>query len=460
MRLRKAELRRRVNGDMELRFESQGLTSYAGLELLRSHFGRIGLARCIGRHLGRIAPASDFGVVPMLTLVLMLLISGGRRVRHLSYLESDPMILRSCGLARLPTARSVGRWLGGFGAAQLEALSQLNDEVVRAGIERAGLCRLTLDVDGSVVSTGLKVEGAQRGYNPHRRKVPSYYPISAYEAQSGQVVRIVNRPGNVHDGKASLEFLEALLSQLRTDAADRERLLEFRMDGAFFRKDVLDLLNMAQAEYAIKVPFYRWLGLKQLIRIRRRWQPVDAGVSYFDKQLRVSAWDRRLRVVVYRKRVHHATRKNFQLDLFDPDDGYYEYSAIVTNKALSGRYLWHFMCGRGTHEKVYGELKNGFAFNCLPTQRYGANSPWQALSVLAFNLMRGFQVATTARRRSANRKRRALYRFRSIHTIRYQCLHRAGLLIRPNGRSILEVGTAPAVRKHFSRIHRQLQNAA
>ena len=49
--------------------------------------------------------------------------------------------------------------------------------------------------------------------------------------------------------------------------------------------------------------------------------------------------------------------KNFQLDIFDPSDGHYEYSAVVTNKSLSGSALWSFMSGRGVHEKVYGELK-------------------------------------------------------------------------------------------------------
>jgi hypothetical protein len=65
----------------------------------------------------------------------------------------------------------------------------------------------------------------------------------------------------------------------------------------------------------------------------------------------------------------------------------------VTNKAITGRTLWFFMCGRGTHEKVYAELKNGFAFDCVPTQSYQANSAWQVLSILAFNLMRGLQAS-------------------------------------------------------------------
>ena len=95
--------------------------------------------------------------------------------------------------------------------------------------------------------------------------------------------------------------------------------------------------------------------------------------------------------------------KNYQLDLFDPDDGYFEYSAIVINKEVTGRALWYFMCGRGTHEKVYGELKSGFAFDCLPTQRYHEGSAWQVFSIIAFNLMRAMQAGTTEWR-PTNRK--------------------------------------------------------
>jgi hypothetical protein len=46
----------------------------------------------------------------------------------------------------------------------------------------------------------------------------------------------------------------------------------------------------------------------------------------------------------------------------------------VTNKTLNGPGPWAFMCGRGVHEKVYGELKSGFAFDCVLTMRYAANS--------------------------------------------------------------------------------------
>ena len=63
-----------------------------------------------------------------------------------------------------------------------------------------------------------------------------------------------------------------------------------------------------------------------------------------------------------------------------------------------------------------------------------------------------YRKATSAAARTTNRKRRSLWRFESIHTLRYQCLHRAGLLIRPQGRWTLDVGIASAVKERFMSI--------
>ena len=100
-------------------------------------------------------------------------------------------------------------------------------------------------------------------------------------------------------------------------------------------------------EYALKVPLWKWLGLLPVIASRRRWTRVDPYVEGFATTLHLECWGRSERVVVYRKRVSHESRKNFQLDLFSPDDGHYEYSAVATNKTLAIPALWHFMAGRG-----------------------------------------------------------------------------------------------------------------
>jgi len=90
MRLRKADLRGRVNANLEFRFTHPGLTSYAGLEFVRRYVGTIRLVHQLRRYLNAHVPRTDFGIPSMILLLLALVISGGRRVRHLLYLEAIP----------------------------------------------------------------------------------------------------------------------------------------------------------------------------------------------------------------------------------------------------------------------------------------------------------------------------------------------------------------------------------
>ena len=56
---------------------------------------------------------------------------------------------------------------------------------------------------------------AFRGYNPHFKKDPSYYPLLAHLAQTGHILRLKNRPGNVHDSRGAVRFLGELIDELR-----------------------------------------------------------------------------------------------------------------------------------------------------------------------------------------------------------------------------------------------------
>jgi hypothetical protein len=161
-------------------------------------------------------------------------------------------------------------------------------------------------------------------------------------------------------------------------------------------------------------------------------------------------------VVIYRKRVRHETPKNFQLDLFAPDDGYFEYSAVTTNKALGPAALWAFMTGRGAQEKTYGELKGEFAFDVVPTQDYGANSAWQHLSVLAHNLVRSFQLQTLATPKPRSRKRTYAFALRSMRTLRFLLIARAGRLARIDGRQVLRLTRNPATEALYRRVSHAL----
>jgi transposase len=58
--------------------------------------------------------------------------------------------------------------------------------------------------------------------------------------------------------------------------------------------------------------------------------------------------------------------------------------------------------------------------------------------------------------RSATRTRRSRRRFETIHTLRYLCLHRAGVIVRPDVYATLDAGSTPAVADRFTRLDRLL----
>ena len=89
MRLRRADLRRRVNGQMEYRCGLQQVTSHAGLELVREFVQGRRFRERVRRLVGNAFPNTDFGTVPMLLLLLGLLMVGGRRIWHLRYVRSS-----------------------------------------------------------------------------------------------------------------------------------------------------------------------------------------------------------------------------------------------------------------------------------------------------------------------------------------------------------------------------------
>jgi hypothetical protein len=345
----------------------------------------------------------------------------------------------------------VANWLKQFTQRSVQALRTLNRDLLGAHLRRLRLPRLTIDVDGTVISTGGQVGWAFRGFNPHQRKKPSYYPLLAHLAQTGQILDLRNRPGNVPDSRGAARFLSALISDLRRRLG-RAVPLEFRMDAAFFQQDVLRLLQRRRCAYAIKVGFWKWVGLKARVAAQRDWTRLSDVLSAFEATVPCAPWGLTLRVVIYRRRVQHETRKNFQLDLFSPDDGHFEYSAVTTNTTLRPAALWDFMAGRGAQEKTLAELKGEFALDVVPTNHYGANSAWQQLCVLAHNLLRSFQLDTLATPKPRSRKRTYAYVLRSMRTLRFLLVVRAGRLTRLGNRQVLRLPRNPATETLYERV--------
>jgi hypothetical protein len=448
----------RVKGFLPIRFTDEELTSFGGLELIRRFLRTSGLLARLKEVFAVREFDTDYSSYRMALALIAMLIVGGSRLRHLRLLAHDPLVLRFAQLTRLPDIRTTSRWLGSLTEGVRERISELMREVTYESARLAGVTRATLELDGTVLRTGLCAEGAERGFNPHHPKDKSYYPLTAHLAQTGQLLGIRNRSGNVHDSQGALEMLRALVTDIR-DALGRIPI-EVRLDGAFFQAPILRFLADSGVEYALKVPMWRWLELRRPIAERKRWTQIKPRLSAFAMELSVPKWELKQRVVVYRKHVSGETRKNFQLDLFTPDDGHYEYSVVATNKSLTPAALWDFMAGRGGHEKTLGELKTHLAFDTIPAQDWDANCAWQLLVGLTHNLIRHFQLTTTAVKRPKGRKRTTLFVMQTLRTLRFELINVPARLARPQGRQELRVAAPPQTRLRYEATLESLNRAA
>ena len=85
-----------------------------------------------------------------------------------------------------------------------------------------------------------------------------------------------------------------------------------------------------------------------------------------------------------------------------------------------------------------------------------ANSAWQQLSILAHNLIRSFQLDTLAVPKPRSRKRTYTYLFRSMRTLRFLLIARAGRLTRIGGRNVLRLAHNPATEALYASIDDRL----
>ena len=416
MQRSKAGVRGKATNRIEIRFEDQLPTAHAGLVLYQRLFARLGLKerlRGCFRHL----PGSPVYAPHVIALLLVVhLVMGFRELRDTRYYSDDEMVRRTLGLRHLPEVSTVSRMLAGTDERSADNVRGLARQLVLERAAALGLARVTLDFDGSVLGTKRRAEGTAVGFNKRKKGLRSYYPLFATVAQTGQVLDLHHRPGNVHDSNGAEAFMRGCVARVR--AALPGARLESRMDSAFFSEDILDRLDALGVEYTASVPFERFTELKALIEGRRRWRRANRTMSFFEPAWKPKSRGRRRRLVVVRTRTRLQRKGPVQLDLFVPHVRGYEFKVVVTNRRVKAKSVVAFHDGRGSQEGVFAELKSQCRMEYIPTGKLAGNRTYTLAAILAHNLTRELQMASRSPQRRTTPKRAALWAFDQMHTIR------------------------------------------
>ena len=443
MKRSKSEVHGKARDVLDVRFEEQQLTSFSGLLIFQRFFAKLGLKERLRQSFRHLRGSEIYSHHVIVMMLIVHLVLGYRELRDARYYHDDEMVKRLLGLKHLPEVSTVSRALASADARSVENLRAENRRLVRERLSELELARVTADFDGSVQSTGRHAEGTAVGFNKKKKGARSYYPLFGTVAQTGQVLDVHHRPGNVHDSNGAEHFIEECVDEIWHALPKAQ--IETRVDSAFFSEAIVEALHGRGVEFTASVPFERFPVLKRMIEGRRRWRHIDDELSFFESQWKPDSWSEHCRFLFIRKRVRHQNKDPIQLDLFVPHEEGYDFKVIVTNKRAGAKRVVTFHEGRGSQEGIFAELKSHCQMDYVPVTTRVGNQIYLLSAMLAHNLTRELQMVAHPPQRGTTAKRTALWAFEQLDTIRRNLVQRAGRLIRPQGKLVLSMNNNTAV---------------
>ncbi len=447
MKNSRADVHRKTFAIPKLRFEDQTLTSFSGLIVFQKLFTvlrlNVRLRRCFS-HLG-VSPI--FGHARIVLLLVVHFLIGFRQLRDVQYYKDDPVVKRVLGLNNLPDVATISRTLANSDARSVESFQRLVREIVQERIASMGLARVTIDFDGSTLGTGRFAEGTAVGFNRKKKGQRSYYPLYCTIAQTGQVLDVLHRSGNVHDSNGAIDFIKQCVQAVQL--ALPGVLIEIRVDSAFFSDEIVQMLAKEGIEFTVSVPFERFPELKGMVEKQSHWDTINTEIDFFEKSWKPQSWQQSYRFLFVRKTVKIKQKKPVQLNLFVPSENGYEYKVVITNKTIGAGRVVAFHNGRGSQEGIFAELKSHNQMDYIPTRTWVGNKLYLLSTILAHNLTRELQMIVNPPTRKTAPKRPALWVFTQLNTLRNRLINRAGRLVRPNGKLTLAMSANEAVQNEL-----------
>lgn len=458
MKHSKISLRKKHSKLPFLQFENQQLTSFSGLVLFQKLFLALGLKSRLADCFSHIKIHPVYGFNNFLLFLTVHVLLGFRKINDIKYYSHDPMVKKLLGLNRLPDPSRIARVFSLADEMCLVKCRRLLKCLIMAVLIKHRIRCVTADFDGSVLSTTRHAENTAVGFNKKKKGLRSYYPLFCTIAQTGQVFDFHHRPGNVHDSNGSITFAKDCFDSLKTTIPGIT--LETRMDGAFFSEKMVRMLDENNVSFTLSVPFLRIVELKGLIESRRRWIPLNEDVSYFEMKWKPKSWEKKYRFVFVRRVQKVQYKEPLQLDLFIPDEYEYAYSVIITSKKTKSKNVIEYHGGRGSQEGIFSELKTQTNMDYIPFKRLLPNQFFLFSCALAHNLTRELQMNMFPKGRHTSFKRKSLWVFQQMQTLRRNLIARAGRFTRPQGRLTLTVSANTQVEKEFRSFDEKIRAAA
>jgi len=334
----------------------------------------------------------------------------GIRLEDLELRRNDEVFLDALGTERIPDPTTAGDFCRRFAETDIRALMAAIDDArlnVWARQPKEFFERATIDMDGTlVITTGECKEGMDISY----QGTWGYHPLVVSLAETGEVLRLVNRSGNrpSHEGAAE-EADEAIALcrkagfrqiVLRGDTAFSQsgKLDGWDHDGATFYfgfkampnlEEIADNLPKKAWRKVLRPPRYevktdprqKPVNVKRRLVRRREFEVLrlkDEDYAEFDYQ--PGECQQPYRLVVVRKVIAHEKGQQW---LFD-EIRYFFY--ITNDWAIDAEDVVFEANDRCNQENLIAQLAGGVRALCAPVDNLLSNWAYMVMTALAWNL--------------------------------------------------------------------------
>jgi hypothetical protein len=334
----------------------------------------------------------------------------GVRLEDIELRRNDEVFLDALGAERIPDPTTAGDFCRRFDERAIRALMDAADEArlnVWARQPKKFFERATIDMDGAlIVTTGECKEGMDISH----KGTWGYHVLLLSLAETGEVLRLVNRPGNrpSHEGAAAeADELIALCRRagfrkivLRGDTAfsQSEKLDAWDQEGVTFYfgfqatpnlQDIAENLPRSAWRKLLRPPRYevktdprsKPVNVKQRIVRERGYEVLSLqDEQYAEFEYQPGACQQPYRMVVIRKVISH---DKGQKRLFD-EIRYFFY--ITNDWATDAEDVVFEANDRCDQENLIAQLAGGVRALSAPVDNLLSNWAYMVMTALAWNL--------------------------------------------------------------------------
>jgi len=371
---------------LQIAYTAKPVSGWGGLVPLMRYCERLGVRALLQRALpdGRTSP-NQIPAGEIILAFFAAVLTGATRFAHVERLRADAVVRAILGVARMPSAMTLTRYLGGFVRSQVEHCTEVLWRFTLARLPSMSLGAV-LDLDSTVFERYGHQEGALKGHNPRKHGRPSHHPLLAVLAEAKVVCNVWLRSGNAGTARGVGAFLAETLAKLPSGF----RLYALRADAGFFVTELLDDLEARGLPYAIAVRMNR-LVHRQIVGLTA-WRPFGPGLEVAETWYQGLQWPAPRRLAVVRELIQERPEARGRR-LFEVPG--YTFHAVVTTLPLAPEDVWRFYNHRADSENRLKELKDDFGARGFSLQAFDGTEAAFRLICFLFNLVALFKRDVT-----------------------------------------------------------------